>query len=289
MPTPHFTPPAIILMNPQLGENIGMVARAMLNFGLRDLRLVAPRPNLDEAIARLRAQRAAAGADEVLDTRQEFETLQDAVADLHYIVATSARRRDMVKPTLGIEAAATKICAHEQKSGILFGPERSGLDNDAISHCDVLCHIPLNPHFSSLNLAQAVLLIGYTYFQIKQNNPTPIAEPVLTMPNTRAANRAELLGFFNHLEASLDAAGFLSPPGKRPTMLRNIRNMFHRAILTEQDVRTLRGILSALLRWPHVDAHIEQQMAQLARGQIVTPDTNSISARDLPPHSQNTK
>lgn len=273
----HPAPPAIILIAPQLGENIGTCARAMLNFGLTDLRLVAPRPNLSMPEYHTRAYRAAAGADQVLDARREFEQLEDAISDLTYIVATSARRRDMIKPILGVEGASTEICTRPQQSGILFGPERSGLDNDAISHSDVICRVPLNPQFSSLNLAQAVLLMGYAFFQTSEANPNcwQKMNVKMTMPHTRLAERAEMIAFFDHLEAALDATGFLSPAEKRPTMVRNIRNLFYRASLTEQDVRTLRGVLTALLRWPKADAATRARISGFAKRRHPKPYKNN--------------
>jgi tRNA/rRNA methyltransferase len=150
------------------------------------------------------------------------------------------------------------------KSGVLFGPERTGLDNEDISLADAICRVPLNPDFSSLNLAQAVLLIGYEWFQA--GDATPPAQ--LPVPNTRPATRAEVHAMFAHFEAALDAAGFLAPPEKKPAMARNLRNMFHRASLTEQDVRTFRGVINALLRWPRGanDRRIKPRVAAISKG-----------------------
>ncbi len=256
--------PVIILLGTQLGENIGMVARAMLNFGLDELRLVAPRAGW----CRERAHKSAAGADALIDAHQAFATLEAAIADLHFLVATTARARDMVKPVVTPQAAIKQIRAHNHsgvKTGILFGPERTGLDNEALSHADILCRVPLNPHFSSLNLAQAVLLFAYEWHLYADDTPAHS----LPMPDTYPAERGALIAMFAHLEAALDATGFLSPPEKRPAMVRNIRNLFHRAQLTAQDIRTFRGIINALLRWPDKggDKEIRARMAAISRGQ----------------------
>ncbi|MEC8476876.1 MAG: RNA methyltransferase, partial [Pseudomonadota bacterium] len=203
--------PAVILIGPQLGENIGTVARAMLNFGLEDLRLVNPRHGWDVD----RAIKASAGADKVVENRKTFMTTAEAIADLGYIVATTARSRDMVKTVLTPEKTAKKIYTHAAegvKSGLMFGPERTGLDNDDISLCDEICTVTLNPDFSSLNLAQAVLLMCYVWSNYKDDTEAE----VLLMTDTRPANRGELLGMFAHLENALDEAGFLAPPEKKP-------------------------------------------------------------------------
>ncbi len=255
---------AIILIGAQLGENIGTAARAMLNFGLAELRLVRPRPDwqLDRAL------KASAGAEALIENRREFETTKEAICDLTYVVATTARLRDMVKPVYTPQAAIAEIRKIERapngRAGILFGPERSGLDNNDISLADALCRVPLNPAFSSLNLAQAVLLIAYEYFQSKDET----AAQRLPMADTRPARRDELTHMFAHFEAALDASGFLEPPEKKPAMIRNLRNMFHRAALTEQDIRTFRGVINALLRWPRElqDEVVKPRLAEISRG-----------------------
>jgi tRNA/rRNA methyltransferase len=236
--------PAVILVAPQLGENIGMVARAMLNCGLTDLRLVRPRegwPN-DKAVA------AASGADRVLDAARLFATTEAAIADLAFVLATTARPRYMTKEVLGPEAAARELRARAragQACGLLFGPEAMGLDNDDVALASAVLTVPLNPGFSSLNLGMAVLLTGYAWYAAGDAAP-PAAE--LTMPEqTRAATHAELLGLYQHLEAELDACGFLRNLQSRPSMVRNLRNLFGRARLTEQEVRTLRGVITCLV------------------------------------------
>jgi tRNA/rRNA methyltransferase len=245
----------VILVNPQLGENIGFAARAMANFGLTDLRLVAPRdgwPN-DKAHA------AAAGAFRTVETARLYETLAEAIADLNYLLATTARPRDMVKPVMAPEDAASACAAHiaaGEACGILFGPERSGLDNEAISFADAVITAPVDPDFASLSLPQTVLLVGYEWLKQVRGSETlgratevdGPAKPGLRTDHTRPATRGELLALFGHIETELDRAGFLRPPEKRPTMVRNIRNMFHRMQLTEQDVNTWRGIVSSLVK-----------------------------------------
>jgi tRNA/rRNA methyltransferase len=257
--------PVVILVGAQLGENIGTVARAMLNFGLTDLRLVNPR----EGWQLERARKAASGAEELIDHHRLYDSVAAATEDLGFLVATTARIRDMVKPVLTPARVASEIRAREQggaiKSGILFGPERTGLDNEDISLSDAICRVPLNPEFSSLNLAQAVLLMGYEWYQAADDTPD-VKE---LMPDTRPATRGEMNAFFAHFEAALDASGFLAPPEKKPAMARNLRNLFHRASMTEQDVRTFRGIINSLLRWPRGarDSQLKPRVGAIARGE----------------------
>jgi tRNA/rRNA methyltransferase len=259
MPKSRATPkhasfaPAVILVEPQLGENIGFAARAMANFGLTELRLVGPRDGWPSD----RARAAAAGADAIIDHVTVYPSLEQAVADLNFLLATTARPRGMVKLVLTLEGAARELAARGGKGeriGIMFGPERSGLDNDAISLADAIVTAPVNPAFASLSLPQTVLLVAYEWLQAQSSEPTlgrattfdgPAAEG-LDLAGTRIATRAELFGLFEHLEAELDRSGFLRPAEKRPTMIRAIRNMFHRMGATEQDVRTWRGIVASL-------------------------------------------
>jgi tRNA/rRNA methyltransferase len=235
--------PAIILVEPQLGENIGAVARAMLNCGLTDLRLVAPRDGWPSEPARA----AAAGADVVIDGARVFETLEAAIADLRLVLATTARLRDMVKPILSPEEAVSRVVAagaRGEGAGILFGRERSGLTNDQVTLADAAVTFPLNPGFTSLNLAQAVLLIGWEWRRrVTEPGPAEIV-PSETPP----ASRAEIQHLFDHLERELEAGGFFFPPEKRPHMVRNLRNLLTRVGLTEQDVRTLHGVVASLVK-----------------------------------------
>lgn len=248
--------PAIILVNPQLGENIGFAARAMGNFGLRDLRLVAPRDGWPNDKARA----AAAVAGGIVDEAKVYDTVEAALGDLHFVLASTARPREMVKEVLSPESAATALRTRvlaQERTGVMFGAERNGLDNDAIVLADAILTAPVDPRVASLSLPQAVLLFAYEW--LKSENPHALgratafdgpAREGLAAPETRPATRAELFGLFEHFEGALDEAGFLRPPEKRPTMVRSIRNMFHRMSATDQDVRTWRGIVSALTRPP---------------------------------------
>lgn len=245
--------PAVVLVQPQLGENIGFAARAMANFGLTDLRLVAPRdgwPN-DKAHA------AAAGAAFVVEGATVYPDVEAAIADLNFVLATTARAREMVKRVLSPESAARDLFANGlrgERSGILFGPERSGLDNAVITLADAIVIAPVSSEFASLSLPQAVLIIGYEWLKAQSAAPPlgrvtrfdgPAAEGI-DLAGARKATRAELLALFAHLEAELDRSGFLYPPEKRASMVRNIRNMFHRMGATDQDIRTWRGIVASL-------------------------------------------
>jgi tRNA/rRNA methyltransferase len=241
---PMTTAPAIILVRPQLSENIGTAARAMLNCGLTDLRLVNPKPDwLQE-----RTFAAASGADRVLLSARVFDAIGPAVADLHRVWASTARNRFMVKPVDSPRAAAAVMraaAAEGLASGVLFGPERTGLENDDLTMADTVLSVPLNPEYCSLNLAQCVLLVGYEWFQAAVDEPprpmTKGAEP--------PASKEKLLAFFGHLERELDSCGFLRIPEKRPSMVRNIRNMFQRAGLTGQEIQTLHGMVHELVTW----------------------------------------
>lgn len=253
-PAGNFAGPAIILVNPQLGGNIGMTARAMANFSLSELRLVSPRdgwPSKD-------AHAAAAGATHILDKAKVFEGVGEAVSDLNYVCATTARQRDSVKQVFSPQSVAPELRMRikgGEKCGVLFGPENAGLENDDIALADALVIAPVNPEFASLNLAQAVLIIAYEWFKCEEQGSLgrktefdgPAREGV-QMLRTRPATRGEMVGFFEHLECELDLSGFLKPPEKRPQMVRNIRNLFMRTGASEQEVRTLRGIVSSLTR-----------------------------------------
>jgi tRNA/rRNA methyltransferase len=248
-------PPAVILVRPQLGENIGFAARAMANFGLTDLRLVAPRdgwPN-DKAHA------AAAGAAFLVNQARVYQSVELAIAELNFVLAATARPRELVKTVLSPESAAHVLRergSRAERTGVLFGPERSGLDNDTIALADAILTAPVNPDFASLSLPQAVLLFGYEWLKGESADPPlgrvtgfdgPATEGI-AFPGTRPATRAELFALFEQLEAELDQTGFLYPAEKRPSMVRNIRNMFHRMGASEQDIRTWRGIIASLAR-----------------------------------------
>lgn len=239
----HLPPaPAVILVSPQLGENIGMTARAMLNCGLTDLRLVTPKqgwPN-PNAVA------AASGADRVLDQARVFQTTRDAVTDLTRVYATTARPRDLVKEVMTPRAAASAQrveMAAGQGVGLLFGPERTGLENEDLALADVIVTAPLNPGYSSLNLAQAVLLVGYEWWTAADVTPPR----QLDHGDSGPADKAEFFAYLDRLDAALDRLGFYHPPEKRPGMRRNVHAIFQRAQLSGQEVRTLQGIVSAFL------------------------------------------
>jgi len=238
--------PAIILVRPQLSENIGTAARAMLNCGLTRMRLVAPRPDWlqDRAFA------AASGADRVLLAAEVFETTEQAIADCHRVWATTARDRYMVKPVETPREAAQSLRSAAQLgqgTAILFGLERTGLDNDDVSLADTVLSVPLNPDYSSLNLAQCVLLVGYEWYLSTEDT----APATMTKGAGDRASMEKLLSFFEHLERELDACGFLRVKEKRSVMVRNIRNMFQRANLTGQEIQTLHGIVHELVTYRH--------------------------------------
>lgn len=248
--TPLTGGPAIVLVRPQLAVNIGMCARAMVNFGLDDLRLVAPKggwpppPPFDEA-----ATAAAAGAAHVLTAARVFPTIEAAIADLNFVWVTTARERDQVKrvatPAEALPETAVRM-AQGEKHGIMFGPERTGLENDDIALADAVVTFPVNPAYASLNLAQAVLLIGYEWMRASGGG----AAPFQLEERSPAAPREMVLSFFDWLEGELDKSGFFRPEGKGPVMRRNLRNIFHRLEMSEQDVRTLRGAMVRLAEGP---------------------------------------
>lgn len=239
--------PAVILVQPQLGENIGTAARAMLNCGLTELRLVKPRdgwPN-DRAIA------AASGADAVVEAARVFGSTAEAVTDLHRVYAASARPRDMIQRVLTPRSAAMEMRARDaagERIGVLFGREKAGLNNDDMALADCVIEARLNPAYRSLNLAQAVLLVAYEWYEAGQTGTTGTR---VTQGAGGPASKADLMGLFGHLERELDRCGFLRVAEKRPSMVRNIRNIFQRAGLMKQEVRTLRGIITCLSTRQH--------------------------------------
>ncbi len=235
-------PPVIILVEPQLAENIGMVARAMANFGLSDLRLVAPRNGWPKKGVR----EAASGATHVLDQARLHDTVEAAIADLQTVFATTARERGQMKRVLGPDAAMIEAAERShtgQRIGILFGRERTGLSNDEVALADAIVTFPVSPGFPSLNLAQGVLLTAYEWRKAAGLARLPFAGEMHTAPAPREA----LLSLFASLETLLDGAGFY-PPEKREIMTRNMRDMLMRMAMTEQDVRTFRGALKAVAR-----------------------------------------
>jgi len=234
--------PAVVLVDPQLGENIGTAARAMLNCGLDDLRLVRPRDGWPSD----KAVNAASGADSVLAKARLYPNLKAAVADLRHVYAATARDRYMVKravtPRLGAQEIRGFLGAGES-CGVVFGPERTGLVNEDITLADTVLTVPLNPAFSSLNLAQAVLIVGYEWF-IASQEPAP---ETLHVGHSRPATKEELVRFFDHFEEALVDSGFIRHPDKRPSLFRNLRNFFQRAQPTEQELRTLHGVVTSFM------------------------------------------
>ena len=260
--------PAIILVRPQLAVNIGMCARAMANFGLNDLRLVNPREGWPRTGAlRKGAYAAAAGAVHLLEGARLFDTLEEAVADMNFVFATTARERGQGKPVVppsqAMGTAAQRIAADE-KICVLYGPERTGLDNDEVAIADAVITFPVNPAYASLNLAQAVLLTGYEYFRASQGDVLPFAQVDRSPP----APREMMLSFFGYVEDALEANGFFRPETKRPVMQRNLRNIFHRMGMTEQDVRTLRGAFVRMVEGPR---RIAQTRKRIRPPKIAAP------------------
>lgn len=235
--------PAIILCEPQLGENIGTAARAMANFGLWDLRLVRPRDGWPNE----RAVNAASRADHVIERVRVFETLEEAVADLSMVYATTARPRDLQKPVFGPEEAGRNLVAHiggGAGAGLLFGRERWGLLNEEVALADAIVTLPVEAAFASLNIAQAVLILAYEWRrQSDLGTALPFADVLADV-----APREELVGLFGHLEETLDRAGFFTAPDKRPTVINNLRTLLTRGNFSSQEIRTLRGVISSIDR-----------------------------------------
>ena len=235
--------PVVILVEPQLGENIGMTARAMGNFALSRLRIVNPR----DGWPNIAAQRAASGADEILENAQLFDTVEQAVADLTLLFATTARAHDQAKPVVAPADAAVEIAAHVADRagggvGIMFGRERYGLQNEEVALANRIITFPVNPGFASLNLAQAVLLVGYEWFKHSTGGTLPFAMPEHSEP----ASQHQMQAFFDNLIRELDKVEFLRPAEKRETMLVNLRNIFSRMDPTKQDMHTLHGVVMAI-------------------------------------------
>jgi len=228
----------IVLVRPQLGENIGKAARAMLNFGLTEMRLVSPRDGWPNPAA----GPAASGADIVLAQARVFDTLAEAIADCTQVYATTVRKRGVTKPVVTPEVAAREIHQQPGRSAILFGPERSGLETDDVAVARAILTVPINPEFGSLNLAQAVILVAYEW-----SKHQALAQPTFVEAEPPAP-QAELDGMIDHLDAMLEQAGYFYPPDRVPTNKRTLRSMLTSPGWNAQEVRTLRGVLSALDR-----------------------------------------
>ncbi len=232
-------PPIIVLVRPQLGENIGKAARAMLNFGLTELRLVTPRDGWPNPSA----GPAAAGADQVLENAVVFASVADAVADCAHVYATTVRKRGLVKPVVTPEQAAAQIHAAEGRSAILFGPERSGLDIDDVTLARAILTVPINPEFASLNLAQAVILVAYEWSKGAANLSMPPLEELLP-----PAPQDELEGLIGHFEALLEPKGYFLPEARAEATHRTLRSVLTKPGWSHLEVRTLRGVLSHLTK-----------------------------------------
>jgi len=233
--------PCVILNEPQLAENIGAVGRVMANFGLSDLRLVRPRDGWPQE----RAWASASGADWTLNDAKVFERLEDAIADLRLVYATTARPRETQLPVLTPREAAAELNAASAAgwpTGLLFGGERAGLETHDIALCHGIVTIPIDPKFRSLNLAQAVAINAYEWRQTVLDRPREAFAANVAPP----ADQASMAGLHAHLETELEAAGFFHPPDKKPSMVKNLRVALNRARLTEQEVRTFRGVVTAL-------------------------------------------
>ena len=257
--------PVVVLVEPQLGENIGAAARAMANFGLSRLRLVAPR----QAWPNERAVVMAAGADRILDNTVLYETLEQAVADCSFVLALTARNHDQHKPVLSAEQAAIEMgprVAAGETVALVFGRERNGLENHEVGMADRIVTLPVNPAFASLNLAQAVVIVAYEWF--KRTGAGATREPASR--RSPPAPKQQIAAFFADLERELEKVEFFRPEEKRGTMVVNLRNIFHRLEATQQDMRTLHGVIMA----------IAQGRKGPARGGVLDP-AEAQSLRDM--------
>jgi tRNA/rRNA methyltransferase len=232
-----LTKPVIVLVRPQLGQNIGKAARAMLNFGLTEMRLVTPRdgwPNPD-------AGPAASGADIVLEQAQVFATVQEAIADCSVVFGSTVRRRDLVMPVVGPSDMADAIAASGQRAAILFGPERSGLETEEVALAQAIVTVPINPEFASLNLAQAVILLAYEWSKRSDlaQPPAKDLEPV--------APHGEVEGLIGQLDEALETKGYFHPPSRTQATKNTIRTIFTKTGWSSREVKAVRGIIRALL------------------------------------------
>ena len=253
--------PCVILNEPQLAENIGAVARVMANFGLSDLRMVRPRDGWPQE----RAWASASGADWPLNNARIFDRLEDAVADLHRLYATTARPRETRLPILTPREGAAELSAAAAEglnTGLLFGGERAGLETGDIALAQAIITIPIDPKFRSLNLAQAVALNAYEWRMTVADRPPPAFRE-----GDAPADQGEMIGLYEHLEHELDVSGFFYPPEKTPSMVRNLRVIFARSRLTVQEVRTLRGVITALTKGRgRVLARLARERAERGEG-----------------------
>jgi tRNA/rRNA methyltransferase len=255
--------PIVVLVEPQLGENIGAAARAMANFGLSQLRLVNPRQGWPNDKARMMAT----GAGRVVDGAALYPNLAEAIADCSFVLATTARAHDQAKPVVGPgEAAglmAPRVAAGENVA-ILFGRERNGLENDEVALADAILTLPVNPAFASLNLAQAVVIVAYEWLKLAGGGKLPFGKPNKSAP----APKQQLLAFFEAIERELEKVEFFRPPDKRETMQINLRNIFNRMQPTQQDIQTLHGVIMAVAegrKGPARGGVLDGEQAELLR------------------------
>jgi cysteinyl-tRNA synthetase/tRNA/rRNA methyltransferase len=249
--------PVVILVRPQLADNIGAAARAMANGGLFHLRLVAPRDGWPQETA----WRNASGAQRILEALTLFDTVDQAVADLHHVYATCPRPRHIVKPVLTARGGAAEmhsVCGQGLRVGLMFGPERAGLDNDDMAAADALIRYPLNPAFTSVNLAQAVMVMAYEWWQCGDET---VPRDLMTN-ESGVATKGELQNFMVHLVDQLDACGFLRNPPKRPGMVRNLWHLFQRGEVTRQELRTLHGVVTELAIGRRARGRLEKDMIE---------------------------
>src|SRR5215468_440164 len=262
--------PIVILVEPQLGDNIGTTARAMANFGLSRLRLVKPRDGWPNP----RAYVAASGADRILDDAELYDAVEAAIADCTYVLATTARAHDQAKPVIGPEEAARMMApriAAGETVGVVFGRERYGLENTEVALADAIVTFPVNPAFASLNLAQAVLVIAYEWFKLVTGGALPFAMPQKSDP----ATKEQLLAFFENVERELDRVEFFRPAEKHETMMINLRNIFHRMQPTRQDIQTLSGVIMSIAegrKGPARGGVLDGEEAEMLRALIAAHD-----------------
>jgi tRNA/rRNA methyltransferase len=266
--------PVVILVEPQLGENIGAAARAMANFGLARLRLVKPK----QAWPNDKAHMMAAGADRVLDGAVLFDTVEAAIADCSFVLATTARSHDQAKRVISAADAATEMApriAGGETVGILFGRERNGLENDEVALADRIVTLPVNPAFASLNLAQAVVIVAYEWFKLQSGEKLPFAMP----EKSPAAGKEQLVAFFASLERELEKVEFFRPPDKRETMQINLRNIFTRMAPTQQDIQTLHGVLMSIAegrKGPARGGVLDGEEAEMLRALLAEQGTDHL-------------
>jgi tRNA/rRNA methyltransferase len=272
--------PVVVLVEPQMGENIGAAARAMANFGLGRLRLVKP----VQAWPNEKARVMAAGADRVIDHAQVFATLAEAIGDCTFVLAATARNHDQAKSVIGAEAAvalaAPRVAAGETVA-IVFGRERNGLENHEVALADAIVTLPVNPAFASLNLAQAVVIVGYEWFKLQAGGKLPFAMPQRSAP----AAKQQLDAFFSDLERELEKVEFFRPEEKRGTMSVNLRNIFQRMQPSQQDVRTLHGVITAIAqgrKGPARGGVLDSAGAEKLRALIVEHETSRAPSERTP-------